>query len=452
MPGARVQPPRLQTLAPWSGAGMVAATAILLAPIPLSCSCSLPCMRVAQPPRAAHERVGGRGGLPGMRVAQPLVPVVGVSAVATLRGGGEDTESVPGDRGQGGSLAASSAPLPQLRSDDSLLVLAGVGPGDAAEGESRTGAVTLRPGPVSPATPPHPMADSKVLTEQDAEGGPAGRVAGMEGAAQRHAAAEPLPIPEDADPEDPEWNFLRKLQRKYLGDVETRPHPQRGVASADSGEGEREGAGAAGTWFSRVQSAHANVKQAPDSAYKLETLLADDDGAVFPDAATADLWWACVEGHTEDIGDALARGAQVNFSHPKYHARTALHYAAALDATDAEPVTLLLAAGADVNAEDEVGCRPLHFAAESWDPDKVRALVEAGAERTHCNGHGFTPLQVARHMYDVCDDPALERNPDYDPAWEREMMELLSFPGASLYPSHWPRHSAEEKAIGGRGS
>ena len=55
-------------------------------------------------------------------------------------------------------------------------------------------------------------------------------------------------------------------------------------------------------------------------------------------------------------------------------------------------------------------------------------------------------------MYDVCDDPALERNPDYEPAWEREMMELLSFPGASLYPSHWPRHSAEEKAIGGRGS
>ena len=69
----------------------------------------------------------------------------------------------------------------------------------------------------------------------------------------------------------------------------------------------------------------------------------------------------------------------------------------------AESVTACLEAGADLNARHEVdwdspdgGSTPLHFASRySWDPAVFTVLIEAGADVEARNGHGQTPLHLA---------------------------------------------------------
>jgi ankyrin repeat protein len=85
---------------------------------------------------------------------------------------------------------------------------------------------------------------------------------------------------------------------------------------------------------------------------------------------------------------------------------TSLHFAAFFGGADA--VRLLLAAGADANADDEnaIGVRPLHSAAAAGDAGALRALLEAGADpdaRERVGGH--TALQAAAHS----DQPELAR-------------------------------------------
>ena len=61
-----------------------------------------------------------------------------------------------------------------------------------------------------------------------------------------------------------------------------------------------------------------------------------------------------------------------------------------------ELVVDCLNAGADVNAQDEYGWAPLHFAAqENGDPTIVRALVEVGADVNAQDEYGWTPLHHA---------------------------------------------------------
>lgn len=59
-------------------------------------------------------------------------------------------------------------------------------------------------------------------------------------------------------------------------------------------------------------------------------------------------------------------------------------------------VEILLAAGADVNAQDRVGWCALHFAAqEQQSCDVCRALLDAGAGHDLREAHGNTPLFLA---------------------------------------------------------
>lgn len=260
---------------------------------------------------------------------------------------------------------------------------------------------------------------------------------------------EPLAIPKDAEGAD--WDFLRWLQRRFMGEdsLELNSHDNRASADMHLDDADDQET----SWISRMEVAQANIKEPPrESAHSKDLLDEEDEENHFPDAATERLWWSCAHGDIEATRDALKAGAQVNFTHPKYHERTPLHCASCVIGVDASAVLMLIEAGAHVNAQDSLDCRPLHFAAESWDPDKVRALVEAGAERQHENAHGYTALQIARRLYDVCQDPSLEPNPDYDPKWEGEMMQLLEFEGASPYPTLWPLHSQEIQNSAGAGS
>ena len=80
-----------------------------------------------------------------------------------------------------------------------------------------------------------------------------------------------------------------------------------------------------------------------------------------------------------------------------------LHLAAFFGGADA--VRLLLAAGADANADAEnaIGVHPLNSAVAAGDHGAVRALLEAGAEPDAPERAGYTPLHAAAHL----DDPEL---------------------------------------------
>lgn len=71
--------------------------------------------------------------------------------------------------------------------------------------------------------------------------------------------------------------------------------------------------------------------------------------------------------------------------------RTALHFAA----NDAQCTWLLLQGGAEPDAADEAGARPLHFAVAAANLEVIRMLREAGADMDAPDHFGMTPLIVA---------------------------------------------------------
>jgi len=346
------------------------------------------------------------------------------SCALSLRGGLDSSLSRQAHEKEGMSAMALHLSMPTALVSDDSLVMAGGGQDDKKEmprsSVPNAGIAAGNPGLSTPSgNLPRPLPSDK----------------------RRYT--EPLPIPANAT--GPTADFFRKLQDRWMGEVVKKNEHHLGRASKiDSRGGAVEPDG--GSWISRMEEAQANIKPLPDSKYRGRKLL-EDEPEYFPDRATEKLWWSCVEGNVNATRVALESGAESTFNHSRYHQRTALHYAAAMAEGDEEQIVLLINAGADVNAEDEVGCRPLHFAAETWDPDKVRALVKAGAEKHHQNGQGFTPFQIAKKMYDICKEPGLQANPDYDPQWEIDMMDLLRFPGATDYPVHFPLHSSEIAAF-----
>ena len=155
-----------------------------------------------------------------------------------------------------------------------------------------------------------------------------------------------------------------------------------------------------------------------DEVFEPIPLLGEEDPAVIR-ARTREideaLMGACEDGNADAAKKLLDAGADARFVDPDEFNRTPLHMAAGRGQS-AETVRLLLAAGADPNAEDSVACRPLHLAAETLDSgaaphfcrnilflndgsrhlsDVISALVKGGAE---CNARNSLGIEFPREM------------------------------------------------------
>jgi hypothetical protein len=97
----------------------------------------------------------------------------------------------------------------------------------------------------------------------------------------------------------------------------------------------------------------------------------------------------------ETVMTLLDAGADVDQVSETPMRNQALHASLAL-AKDAEVARLLIERGADVNAAQTAGYRPLHQAAVAGREDLVRLLLDAGADKIARCDRGKTPAEYAR--------------------------------------------------------
>lgn len=111
---------------------------------------------------------------------------------------------------------------------------------------------------------------------------------------------------------------------------------------------------------------------------------------------------ACRLGRWENVQSLLSLGASADTLNPK--GETALHEIAAI--TDAKPHHLLCAlalvrAGANLEAQDNRGCRPIHWAVAAESVSGVQSLLALGARP-----HGA--MSFKKKVQEALDQPRLE--------------------------------------------
>jgi ankyrin repeat protein len=113
------------------------------------------------------------------------------------------------------------------------------------------------------------------------------------------------------------------------------------------------------------------------------------------------LHYAAAEGDVDQVKDLLGAGSEVNV--PDAQGWTPLHFAA--QASSAAVAELLIQAGAEVDATDHHGNSPLYRAVfnSRGDGSVISILRKAGANASHSNSYGVTPLSLARSIgnYDL---------------------------------------------------
>ena len=114
--------------------------------------------------------------------------------------------------------------------------------------------------------------------------------------------------------------------------------------------------------------------------------------------AQSRLWDAAIAGDTLSIRQAVADGAKVDSLDTRRNpnGRRALNWAAWHNRVPA--ITLLIALGAPLEAENRTGFSALHHAAEAGSFEAARALLLAGADPEHANKAGTTPVETAREQ------------------------------------------------------
>jgi len=108
----------------------------------------------------------------------------------------------------------------------------------------------------------------------------------------------------------------------------------------------------------------------------MELMHMDERGLSYGDVSALHL--ATKGGHVDVVAALLVAGADANAANER--GRRPLHWAATLGNADASAV--LVKSGADANARDEHGRTPLHLAAREGRLEIVKLLVEAGADVT----------------------------------------------------------------------
>ncbi|MFN2519821.1 MAG: ankyrin repeat domain-containing protein [Candidatus Limnocylindria bacterium] len=101
--------------------------------------------------------------------------------------------------------------------------------------------------------------------------------------------------------------------------------------------------------------------------------------------------------HPNAIRELIAAGADVRAVARNPMQVTALHSAVA-NGGDRESALALIAAGADVNAQQRHGWTALHGAAEMGDREVVEALLAAGADASVPTRDGKTAAELAREQ------------------------------------------------------
>ena len=140
---------------------------------------------------------------------------------------------------------------------------------------------------------------------------------------------------------------------------------------------------------------------ATGDAARLRELLGTDPATAKERASSrsADGWpllhLAAAFADRETVATLLAAGADVDQISATPMRNQALHAVLALS-RDAGVTRLLIEHGADVNAAQAAGYRPLHQVAAAGRDDLVRILLDAGADKTARCDHGKTPADYAR--------------------------------------------------------
>jgi ankyrin repeat protein len=134
---------------------------------------------------------------------------------------------------------------------------------------------------------------------------------------------------------------------------------------------------------------------------RLRALLRTDPAAVkeHANSRSADGWpllhLAAAFADRETVLTLLDASADVRQVSETPMRNEALHALLALS-KDADVLRLLIERGADVNAVQTAGYRPLHQAAVAGREDLVRMLLDAGADKTVRCDRGKTPAEYAR--------------------------------------------------------
>lgn len=163
-----------------------------------------------------------------------------------------------------------------------------------------------------------------------------------------------------------------------------------------------------------------------DAAYNgdLETVtrLLESGTGITSAMVNSALEAAAYEGRADVVKFLLERGADPNTVYAPNH-ETILHFAASKTSRPAERtdvVKQLIAAGADVNRRTLVGeptlCymrdirtrgeTPLHRAAAFGEMEMIKALIDAGADKSARDAHGESPLTWA--SWHLRDNPVLK--------------------------------------------
>lgn len=144
------------------------------------------------------------------------------------------------------------------------------------------------------------------------------------------------------------------------------------AAGADAGAGQREPDGA-----TLLHAAAEGGRKRIVQAFVAAGCGPDVDCTERTGGKLSALHVAAEEGHSRAAGALIRAGATVDLPDGNGHGRTALH-CAALHGHDNVVIDLLLN-GADKEAEDDEGSRPLHLAVEGGHKEVLKLLLRAGA-------------------------------------------------------------------------